>query len=62
MFGPRPGTWTLSSKSDSRFNMNGRALVGGLQCPQEARDAMESKVQELSVSAPEDLMFSYMKD
>ncbi len=62
MFGPRPGTWTLSSKTDPRFDMSGRALVGGLRCPQEAKDAMEVKARELGEPVPKDLMFSYMKD
>ncbi len=62
MFGLRPGTWTLSSKTDPRFNMSGRALVGGFQCPQEAEDAMEAKARELGEPVPKDLMFSYMKD
>ena len=62
MFGPKPGTWTLTSKTDPRFDMSGRALVGGFQCPQEAKDVMAAKSEELGVPVPKDLMFSYMKD
>lgn len=62
MFGPKPGTWWVASKSDPRFNMDGRDLVGGFRCPSSAREAFEAKVKELGASLPDDLEFGYMKD
>lgn len=62
MFGPKKGSWWVSSKSDPRFNCSGRGRVGGFACPAEAREFFEAKAKELGVPVPDDLEFGYMKD
>lgn len=62
MFGPKPGTWWLSSKSDPRWDCSGRDRVGGFMCPSDARAAIEAKKEELGCEPPEDLEYGYMKD
>ena len=43
--------------------MDGRCVVGGLQMPDECRDAIELKRCDLGEeSPPKDLTFEYMKD
>lgn len=61
MFGPKPGSWWLSSKSDPRWDCSGRDDVGGFQCPPEATAALEAKKAELG-EPPHDLEYGYMKD
>ena len=56
------GTWQVTSKEDPRFDIEGRALVGGFNLPGEAQKALECKVTELGVDLPKDLMFEYLKD
>lgn len=61
--GPRdPGTWSLFSETDPRFNLQGRGLVGGLVMPEDAKKALAEKEAELGCKAPDDLEFSYFKD
>ena len=55
------GTWWLKSKTDPRWNADGRALVGGFVRPPE----LEKKLNELTKKLgppPEDLEWGYMKD
>jgi hypothetical protein len=61
MFGPKPGSWWLSSKSDPRWNCNGRDKVGGFQCPPDAQAAIERLKKTLG-EPPSDLEYGYMKD
>ncbi len=62
MFGPKPGTWSLFSETDPRFNIQGRCPVGGFVMPEEAKKALTQKEKELGCKAPSDLEFSYFKD
>lgn len=58
----REGSWWLSSKSDPRWDTQGRGIVGGLVIPPDATKAMEEKKKELGEEPPEDLEYGYMKD
>lgn len=58
----REGSWWLHSESDSRWNINGRAVVGGLVMPDAAQDYIDKKKKELNEEPPKDLEFGYMKD
>jgi hypothetical protein len=55
------GSWWLRSKSDPRWNCNGRAMVGGFMKPKEVDEAVERKKVELG-EPPDDLEWGYMKD
>lgn len=61
MFGPKKGSWWVSSKSDPRFNDSGSGYVGGFEVPAEAKVSFEAKAKRLGVPVPEDLEFGYMK-
>ena len=64
MFGPKMGTYTLSSESDSRFNMTFRregfacTSIPGWILAEVAKKAVELKMER----PPEDLSCSFMKD
>jgi len=58
----KEGTWWLESKSDPRWDAEGRGLVGGFDTPAEAMEAIEEKKAELQEEPPEDLEYEYMKD
>ena len=62
MFGPKPGSWWLSSNEDSRWNCSGDSpFVGGFTMP----DECEAKLEELKKKygePPKDLEWGYMKD
>jgi hypothetical protein len=58
----RDGTWTTRSKSDPRWNMEGRGQVGMLTMPLACKEAIEAKKFELGEEPPDDLEWSYMKD
>lgn len=62
MFGPKPGSWSVSSKEDPRFNLSGQGLVGGFMLPDDAAQAIKQKSLELGVEAPADLEYWYFKD
>ena len=62
MMAIREGSWWLHSKSDSRWNMQGRGFVGGLCVPPDANAALEEKKKELGEEPPDDLEYGYMKD
>lgn len=62
MFGPKPGSWSLSSFKDPRWNASGRddILVSAGICP-----AARQKIDELKTKfgpPPNDLEYSCMKD
>lgn len=62
MFGPKMGTWSVYSKSDSRWNKSGRA--SGLVCtggPQKMKDWIK-ECKEKYGDPPEDATMSFMKD
>jgi hypothetical protein len=62
MFGPRKGTWAVSSKTDTRWNASGRAH--GLVCMGGPQD-MYTWIEECKTKygdAPADLTTSFMKD
>ena len=59
----RQGSWWLHSKTDSRWNRDGRSSgVGGFQIPQEAMDEIEKIKESLGEEPPDDLEYGYMKD
>lgn len=59
--GLNPGSWWLSSKSDSRWDCSGKAEhVGSFSKP----DELEVKIQELTEkfgTPPDDCKWGYMK-
>lgn len=62
MFNPfRFGSWSLSSKSDPRWDTFGAGLVGGLTMPEDAARAFVRLKKRLG-APPEDLEYSYTKD
>lgn len=58
----RIGTWWTRSKTDPRWDMEGRAYVGGFMVPEECEKAIAAKKKELGEEPPEDLTCEYMKD
>ena len=62
LFSPvREGSWWLRSKSDSRWNSDGRTYVGGFVMPDECKRKLDELKKTLS-EPPEDLEWGYMKD
>jgi len=61
MFGPKLGTWYLSSKSDPRWNIRGKAFVGGFAMCSECLLALNDFKRQYG-APPEDLEHGYMKD
>lgn len=55
------GSWWLRSKSDSRWNADGRASVGMFGMPSECKEKVELLTLKYG-EPPEDLEFGYMKD
>lgn len=62
MFGPKMGTWTISSKIDPRWNKSGRGY-GLVSCggPQEMQDWIAKCKKEFG-EPPEDAEMSFWKD
>lgn len=61
-FGPKPGVWWFSSKSDSRWDENGRTeSLSAMYMPNEAKKALERLKKQLG-EPPLDLEFGGMKD
>jgi hypothetical protein len=62
MFGPKMGSWWVSSEKDPRWNKNGRGK--GLVCtggPPEAHKWIE-KCRKTLGEQPDDLEYGFMKD
>ena len=57
----REGSWWLRSKSDQRWNSDGRADVGGFVMPEECKQKLEALKRKLG-EPPYDLEWGYMKD
>ena len=55
------GSWWLSSKTDPRWNCNGRCECGAFVIPNECKSALE-KLKEKFGEQPSDLEYGYMKD
>ena len=56
------GSWWLNSKTDPRWNYNGRAdCVGGFMMPDECQNKLKELKQKLG-KPPKDLEWGYMKD
>jgi hypothetical protein len=55
------GSWWIRSKSDPRWNTDGRCIVGGFCMPQECEDTID-KLKKVLGEPPEDLTCNYMKD
>ncbi len=58
----KEGSWWVISNFDPRWNGQGRASVGGFECPQEATHHIKKIKEELEEEEPADLEFGYMKD
>jgi hypothetical protein len=52
MFGPKPGTWWVGSKTDPRWNGSGSAEVGGFAVPEEAKKHIEAMKRKLGKPRP----------
>jgi hypothetical protein len=63
MFGPKPGTWYVSSKSDPRWDANGRTeqMLFSVGTPPELDKHLAQKMKELG-DPPDDLEWEGMKD
>lgn len=62
LFGPKMGTWIVHSKTDPRWNKDGRAR--GFVCsggPQEMQDWIDH-CKELYGEPPEDATMAFYKD
>ena len=58
----RGGSWWLRSRSDPRWNSNGRsACVSGFSMPTECKAKIE-ELKGIIGNPPEDLEYGYMKD
>ncbi|HXK38384.1 MAG TPA: hypothetical protein VJ579_04945 [Candidatus Paceibacterota bacterium] len=57
----RPGTWTLYSKSDPRWNASGADNVGAFVMPKGCKEKLE-ELKKVLGEPPEDLEWNYMKD
>jgi hypothetical protein len=57
----REGTWWLRSKTDPRWDCNGRAFVGMFGQPQDLVNKL-AELTKLYGEPPEDLEWGYMKD
>jgi hypothetical protein len=63
MFGPKPGSWWLRSKSDPRWDADGRESFLVTAGPvSSAIDFVERKKAELGIDPPDDLEYGCMKD
>lgn len=59
----KSGSWWVTSKSDPRWNGNGRDdAVGGFMMPGSAQGHVEKMKKLLKEDPPDDLRFGYMKD
>lgn len=57
------GDWRLESKTDPRFNLQGRGSdVHLYKLPAEAKALLHFRVAELGVSPPEDLEYVCVRD
>lgn len=56
------GSWWLKSKSDPRWNGNGKDLVGGFAINYEAQKHIDKLKEEFGEEPPEDLEYGCMKD
>jgi len=54
----RPGSWATSSRTDPRFNLCGRGLVGHSISP-DVQNAVKGRERELGCLAPDDLSMSF---
>lgn len=54
------GYWSLSSKSDPRWNCGGYGYVGGLIIPQDCQKRIE-ELKKILGEPPKDLEWSYDK-
>jgi hypothetical protein len=58
----RPGSWTLESKTDPRWNCSGNSpSVGMFALPQEAKDKLDELTKQFG-EPPEDLEWGYTKN
>ena len=58
-----PGTWTVWSESDPRWNGDGRDhAVGMFSMPVGAQEHIKKLREMLKCEPPDDLQYAYMKD
>lgn len=57
----RKGSWHIRSKSNKKWNKDGRGLVGGFIMPAGCKKALE-KLKKKYGEPPEDLTWGYFKD
>ena len=62
MFGPKLGSWWLSSKKDPRFSTTGRGFVSCSGMHPEAERFIKSQAQYYCTEVPDDLEYGCMKD
>jgi len=58
----REGIWWLTSKSDPRWDDEGRCNVGGFMMPSAVTESINNCKKQLGEEPPEDLEWGYMKD
>lgn len=56
----KEGAWYIYSKKDKRWCVNGTAMVGGFQMPQECEEALE-RLKKKYGKPPKDLEWGYEK-
>jgi hypothetical protein len=56
-----PGEWWLYSDSDRRWNVSGKADVGGFVMPKECEEKIK-ELEKIYGPKPSDLTWNYMKD
>ena len=62
LFSMKSGSWSLYSKTDTRWNSSGSAeYCGGFTMPAECKVELERLKKKLG-TPPDDLEYSYMKD
>lgn len=62
MFGPKPGTWSVESQSDPRWNKHGRSMMLVTTGPVPDAQAWIDECKKLYGEPPGDLAYSCMKD
>lgn len=62
MFGPKPGTWSIESQSDPRWNKYGRSMMLVTAGYPPDAQAWIDECKRLYGKPPDDLAYSCMKD
>lgn len=62
MFGIKPGTWSIRSEKDPRWNTTQREECLSVWCMPDAAEEHLKKCKELYGEQPDDLLYTCMKD